>query len=536
MSEANQDASIEPGRRRRQRRTFAALLVLILLGALAVRAVPLGVGLPYPAYVDEQDTLRPAAQMIAGPTWDPGAYNYPPLTMYATVALAGVFDLRPGGGRLGADARSTIHQPIESRIDSTETIVAGRLFVLLCSVGTVLVSALLATRLWGRRAGIVTALVTATMPALVTRGAIVVVDTPAAFFATCSLLCASSVRSSRHRAWWAVAAGASAGLAAAAKYPSVAVILAALIVIALDRPRPAKPRLALMGISLAACVGAAVLAAPTLALRTGRVLDELERQSHIYANTATSSYWHDLLLGREVGPVLLVLAAVGGVLLVRSARTRPLMYGYVAFAVALLAQIARYPYQPFRNILPLLPFLGIAASVGIVAAADTLAKSRQTSGPTRAGLIGVAGVGLCGLMVVSGARRYIDTRIDITDSRVQTRQWLLTHVHPGAHVLVAAELAIPPSELDRIPAHVTVHPLAMKLTRRQTASFDYVVVGDRSTSAKWRAGLRDRKTVTHFGQTYTQVNPRSYRPQQQIIRVFAPPGTQDPRSCFPFCG
>jgi hypothetical protein len=166
---------------RRSNRVFVASLLVVLLAAVGLRALPLTSGLPYPSYVDEHFVLRPAAGMIADRTWEPASYNYPPLTMYATVAASAVLHILPGGGSVGAAARTTIDQPIASRIDSTDLIVAGRLVVLIFSAGAVLLAALLALRLMGRRAAIIAALLTAAIPALVTRGAIVIVDTPAAF-------------------------------------------------------------------------------------------------------------------------------------------------------------------------------------------------------------------------------------------------------------------------------------------------------------------------------------------------------------------
>lgn len=522
--------------RGRSRRIFGALLFVIALGALAVRAPVLGAGWPYPSYVDEHFTLRPAAQLIAGTTWDPGAYNYPTLTMYATVLGSAALDLRPGGGNLEQDAQSTVGQPITPSIHSTEMIIAGRLAVLLCSVGTVLASALLAARLRGRTAGVIAALATATLPALVTRGAVVIVDTPATFFATCSLLCASFLRTSPRAIWWAGAAGMTAGLAGASKYPVGVVVLAALTVIALEGGRPLRDRLRLSGVALVAGAGAAVVAAPTLLLRAREIYEELSRQSGIYADKSTTSFWQELVTGQEVGPVLLVLAVIGGFVLVRSAPTRHLVIGYGVFGVALLAQVARYPFQPFRNILPLLPFLAVAASVGIVGMVDALGKVVSMNRLARAGIAGALGIGLCSLMVSAGARYYVDTRVDITNTRVQAREWLRARVGPGDDVLFATELALLPSELARIPARVTEQSLAKVLTAGDLSSFEYVIVGDFPTAAEWRPALVDRQVATRFGEVPTLVHPRSYRAPQQIIRVFAGPGTQDPRKCFPLCG
>ena len=218
----------------------------------------------------------------------------------------------------------TIDFRYQAIIQSQDLIRAGRLAVLLFAAGTVLVTALLAARLVGRRAAVVAGIIAATMPALVTRSAIVVVDTPAAFFATACLLCVAYMRTGERPVLWASAAGAAAGFGTASKYPTGVVIFAVLTVIALWRDRPIEYRLKLAGAAVVVAGIAAIVGAPTLLFRAHTVLSELRTQSHIYASkTSIDSYWDSLRDGREVGPLLLVVSAV--------------------FAVALAGPLLRYP-------------------------------------------------------------------------------------------------------------------------------------------------------------------------------------------------
>ena len=527
---------MSPAPPRLSNRLFAGALLAIVLAAIAVRAMPLRSGLPYTAYVDEHFTIRSAAGMIADRTWEPNTYNYPTLTMYANVAASAVLHVLPGGGSVEDGARATVRQPYASNIFSTDLILGGRLAVLAFSGGIVLVSALLAARLRGRGAGIVAALLTATMPALVTRSAIVVVDTPATFFTTASLLCASYAQKARRAILWAAIAGAAAGLAAAAKYSAGVVILAALAVIALSSGRSVGDRLRMAAASIAACAVAAVVGAPTLLLRTREVVDELNLQSDIYRSRTSTTYVHELFAGKEVGLLLVVVAVIGCLELLRSARTRPVVIGFLVLGVTVVAPFARYSYQPFRNVLPTLPVLAIAAAVGVVAIADAVRRLAHLSRRAHVSVAGAISLALCGVMIASGTQYFFGSRINIIDSRIHARQWLTDQVDRDDTVLVASELAFLPSELARIPGHVTVRSLTTTQSSVDAAGFNYVVVGDRRRATNWGKALNDRRILAEYGTRVTYIDPVSFRLRGQTIRVFDARGTQDIDECFPYCG
>ena len=388
----------------------------------------------------------------------------------------------------------------------------------------------------GRGAGIIAALFTATMPALVTRSAIVIVDTPATFFTTASLLCAGYAQKARQALLWAAMAGAAAGLAAAAKYSAGIVILAVLTVIALSSGHTLRDRVRMTFASLAACAGAAVIGAPTLLLRTREVVDELRTQSDIYQSKTTTSYVHELFTGKEVGALLVVVAVIGCIELLRSARTRPMMIGFLVLIVMVIAPFARYSFQPFRNILPVLPILAVTAAVGVVAIADALRKLAHLSHRAYMTLAGAISLALCGALIASGMQYYFDSRIDIVDSRVNARQWLTDQLDRNDTVLIADEVAFLPSELARIPGDVTVRSLTMTQQPADVSGFNYIVVGDFRSAQKWRKALVDRRVLMQFGLRATHLDQLSFRLRGQTIRVFDVQGTQDVNACFPYCG
>jgi dolichyl-phosphate-mannose-protein mannosyltransferase len=518
--------------RRRRNFAFAAVLLAIVAAATCVRAIPIRAGFPYSSYVDEQAVIRPVANMIANRTWKPGAYDYPPLTMYAATVVAVGLQLLPGGGSIAAAARATVRDPIEANIHSTDLLLSGRLAVLAFGTATVVLCALLALRLSGRRAAVVAALLAALTPALVSRSAISIVDTPAACFTTASLLCASHIDPRRRMLPWALLAGVAAGFATATKYPAGTVILATFTVIAFATECPLRTRLEAMVASALAAVGVAMLAAPTLLFQRRDVLAGIRGDSAFY-DTKTATYWHELVSGKEVGVPLVALAVVGLAFLVHRRRTRPLAVGYTVFATVLVVALARYPFQPFRNVLPIVPFLSVAAAVAIVSGTDGLRRAARPA--LRTGLVAAVALLVAVSMAASGWSPYRQ-RMDAHDDRIETREWLAQHVQPGDRILVAQELAFVPSELRRLGVPTTVQSLTRGVSPGKSARYDYVVVGDRASTRAWRNTIANRRLVASFGFGRTYLDPSSYRQPAQLVRIFAARGTRDPSQCFPFCG
>ena len=186
-------------------RTLVAALVIV--GAV-LRALPMTAALPYLAYVDEGHVLHSVERMLATGTWDPAWYRYPPLLMNAIALVHRATNGGSGAAVAGGSPYYDVVQP-------TSLIVEGRLLVFATAAGTVAMVAWLGARLVGRRVAIVAALLAAVLPALVSRSAIVIVDTPSAFLVTVTLVaCTFLADGGGHGV--ALITGLAAGLAAAA--------------------------------------------------------------------------------------------------------------------------------------------------------------------------------------------------------------------------------------------------------------------------------------------------------------------------------
>jgi Dolichyl-phosphate-mannose-protein mannosyltransferase len=468
---------VTPTTRDRRPRGFVAAVVAILLLALVVRAVALDSGLPYSSYIDEGHFLHPTAHMIANDTFKGGSYQHPyehPSLLYdATAGGAEVYRVLGGTG-IKTGAQVTDRSPYYDIIEPSSLILIGRLVVLMFSLGIVLVTILLAERLIGRRGALMAGALVAVLPAMVSRGAIVIVDTPAAFFVVLTLLLLSRLDTTRRRTLMATMAGASAGLAFTSKYTSAAIIIAVAVVIALQPGWSwvAKGRAAVG--ALVGAVVAAVVTMPDLVFGFSQVLADVRYEANAYTRYDVGHYWEQLPGHLEVGWLVIGLAVVGLVSLLRRPSTRIITLGWIAFLVPFVGYLAAQPYQPVRNLLPGLSFLVIAASEGILVLVRGASRVHPLSRSTRTIVAFAITVAVMLILLGTGVRPYLDANAGVVDTRTQALDWLVDHVQPGQRVLVAEELAMLPDQLERIRGRVVVAPATGSSTANPT-DYDFVV-------------------------------------------------------------
>ena len=188
---------------------------------------------------------------------------------------------------------------------------------------------------------------------------------------------------------------------------------------------------------------------PGLVLRTSAILDAMRIAREAYSVGATDSYLQRLSqAARSSASSSCWWVWPGSVCSsVRGAHDR-LLIAYLVFAIPTVAVLLPSVFQPVRNLVPLIPFLVIAAAtavvnvVGFVGARLHLPRSVQSAGAVAIVLV------LCWSPFQAGTRPYIDVYRALTDTRVTVRRWIETHVHAGDRVLVATELAFLPDELN----------------------------------------------------------------------------------------
>jgi hypothetical protein len=521
-------------------RRLAAVSVLVV--ATTVRAPLVTPSLPYLGYIDEGHVLHHVAGLLRAGGWDPGWYAYPSLTLYVIAGCVCVLDwiVRAAGGN-GILVHLSTGTDFYDFVTPPALIVTGRLVVLAASMGIVFLGMALAHRLAGERARLIAGLFLALCPALVQRSPIVIVDTVAAALALGALLAAlrllpdSASNSPRVLPYrWALAAGALSGLAAAAKYPAGAVLLAVLTTIALLRT-PVITRVQLGLMTLAAALGGAVLGMPALVLRPRAVLDALREQALHYANPSIMSPdavpKPSLLVQTferyELGLVLPIVGIVGLAILLGRRETRRVAIPWILFGVALLVPVLSFPFQPFRNVLALVPLLIIAAAM----ACDAVWRLGRAGAFGRSFLsVVVVASFVPGLFLVFRVLGTRDTRVVLVDR-------LAPMLRPEDRVLVVRELAILPAELARLRANTWVVPWNEVRTAAEGSPWNLVVYGRidpggftptqggdvRSEVLEVEAWLESLPRVLRIGSAPTPLNPFFFRSNDELLIVARPP-------------
>jgi hypothetical protein len=520
-----------------------SILWLVLAALAAVlRLGPIASGLPYSDYVDEGHILHPAIRILKSKSFDTSFSTYPPLTSYLTVAaIKGyapfyrIFHHHKLWKDLPAD--QDFHTNLGEHYDLVtppEIIWLGRLVVACLSVGTVIVAGALAKLLGGSRAGFLAMLFTALCPALVSRGSIVIIDTIATFFVLAMLYFCQRLRvfaASNNPAMWrsAAFAGIAAGLAFGAKY-TVGVVFAAVLVTILTLPLAKKSKAILILIAGAGLFTGIFSGAPAVVLHPEKIVEELRGQARFYQTIQSDqSYWSAALSGWEIGVPLMITGLVGIIWMFWNVSTRSVAVSWIAFALLLLSAVVWSSFQPFRNLLSLVPPLCIAAALLCHRLGEYLEHRHRRLAFTP--WLASALILLVALSLAWSSARHLQLRTPHIDTRVRAIDWLQQHATKEETVLGVRELSILPAEWKRIAARSTVVPWfeASDLLERQR--FDYVVTGEfdlryasdpNGWSAyrdRWKAKVSTMRVQADFGQVVTPVVPYLWRTNDERILI-----------------
>ena len=532
--------SSPPGSGRPESNERILWLVLIALAAL-LRLGPIASGLPYIDYVDEGHILHPAIGLLKQKSFDSSIYTYPPLTSYLTVlavkAYAPIYRL-VHRHKLWNDlpAEQDFHTSLGEHYDlitPPEIIWLGRLVVALLSVGTVIVAGALARLLGGARAGFLAMLFVALCPALVSRASNLVIDTTATFFAVSALYFCQRLRllarSPKPQLWsGGICAGAASGLAFAGKFTAGAVFMAVVVTIA-TLPRPKKSKAILILIAGAGLFAGVFCGVPAVVLHPAKIVGELRYITRFYQTVQTGhGYWITAFSGWEIGGPLMIAGLAGIIWMVRNAATRVVVLSWIAFALLLLSAVVWSSFQPFRNVLSLVPPLCLAAALFLTRAGKYL-EQRRGRWPLTAWLA----PGLIALVALSlawSSLRHLQLRTTRIDTRIRAIDWLQQHSTKEQTVLGIRELAILPAEWKRIAATSVVVPW-FEASEILGQRFDYIVTGEfdlryasdpKAWSAYrdgWKAKVSPLPVQAEFGQVVTPVVPYLWRTNDERILI-----------------
>ena len=361
---------------------FAAILV----GAAVLRLVGIRYGLPYGSILDpdEQNVVPRAWRMVHGGGADPRFFDWPTLVTY-------------------------LEAPFQWS-HASPSYLTGRLVVVGLGVLGVAAAWWLGSAAYGTVAGAVAAATTAVATTHVAYSHAAVTDVPLTTFVTVAL--ALLVMNQPELA------GVAIGIATAAKYPGV-LLLVPLAVLTWRR-------WGTLAISVALAVVAFAIASPYAILRAGDAWSALRRVQAQHRR-GWLGFEHDhwsgfAFVGRlwdTLGPVLLIAVAGLAAALVRRRRPADVVLAsfFVAYYVSLLPLHSHFD----RYVLPLVPVCGALAGR----------------------LRGITAVTLLLLVVPLAWSARDDARLVDMDTRVAAAHWIDAHVPKGATIAAESSTALP---------------------------------------------------------------------------------------------
>jgi hypothetical protein len=459
-----------------------AVAIVALGGFLRLRPIP-GT-LPYSDYIDEGYVLNQTIDHLNRRSYNCDYYFYPPLPSYLTAAAMITWnpiywllhghrvykDLPPEGTRMMPLGHNY------NLLAPVDLLVAARLVVAMASIITVIVAGMLAWRLAGSQAALVAMLLCSVCPALVSRGSTMIVDSLATLFASISIYFAERLRSTAtaSRAWRSVVPGAiAAALATDSKY-TAGVVVVPLVLVILTRPFSVREKLRLLSLAGGTMVAAAVWCAPALVLHPAKIWADLQIVTQIYRSVQLPlNYWEAAL--DELGPPLVICGFIGLGAMLISRRLRPVALGWILFAALAILPVVRYKHQPFRNLLPLVPLLCVAAAV-LLASRHVLRGVLQRNRVVALVMTAIAAAIAVKAFTVSSG--FVRDRLSRVDTRVTAIDWLVTHTRPGERVLALRELVFLPAEVARVPASVREVSILEGATPLAAERYDYIIDGE----------------------------------------------------------
>jgi Dolichyl-phosphate-mannose-protein mannosyltransferase len=288
---------------------------------------------------------------------------------------------------------------------------------------TAVAAGVLGTTLEGRRAGLIAGMLTAATYLLVRESHFGTNDALVTLLVTLGLVFCARIAQGGARGDY-LAAGALAGLAFAAKYYGIVL----LVPLALAHGFGSQRRAADVALALAACLVAAVVGFPSLLTEPGRVLQDIYVHLYLQAiggydglDPSGGYVFYARALAIGLGWPLLLTCGVG--LLASLARRERASVVVASLPVVLFAVLGAQQLYFARFALPAIPALLVLACVALA----RLAR--------RSAVVGVAIMALVAAPSLVDAVRF-DVLLTRPDTRTLTRDWIAANVPDGATIAV----------------------------------------------------------------------------------------------------
>jgi 4-amino-4-deoxy-L-arabinose transferase-like glycosyltransferase len=480
--------------------------VLLFLLAFILRAWGARFGLPEAFYhPDEHAIVERASAILRTGDYSPHWFNYPSAYIYIQALTYIPYFLISAARGFGNTIPSTAPYGFYF---------AGRLMTALTGALTVPLVYVLAKRMFGRRAGMISAVLLTFSLLHVVHSHYVTTDVPLAFFVTLSLLF-SYLALEKGELRYTVLAGLFAGLATSTKYPGIIAYLPVLLV---QFFTVEKRTWGLLGQRLGLTVGAFLagffLGTPYAFLELNTFLNSLGAVLGHYSATQPgfegrwTGIWYlsQMLTSADV---LVIAISLGGVAwaLLRHTRKDLLLLSFVV-PYYVLVSIWRIRFE--RNVVALLPLLAILGARFLVEGASSLARKwpamRKWETLVLFGLVALA-VAMPAWAIVG-----FDDALSQRDHRTIAAEWVKTNIPAGSKVVTEA-FSIPLDE-DRFQVVELVRIDSEELEWYGREDIEYVIVSD----GHWSVLSRQRERYAREIATYNDILGRS-----SVLEEFSTP-------------
>jgi 4-amino-4-deoxy-L-arabinose transferase-like glycosyltransferase len=419
----------------------SGLTLAAILGVAAVlRFWALGAGIPYSLGVDEPEIMHRAVQMMKAGDFNPRFFDYPGFYIHVQLVVA---CFRFLAGATAGEWHSL------AQASPNDFYLWGRAVTALLGTATVLVLYLIGTR-WGTRYAALSAGLLAVMPMHVRESHFVLTDVPVTFFVVLTMLLSLRAQEAGRLQTFAVA-GASAGLAAATKYPGILSLLLPLLAVWMTPGiRPSR-----FVTAIAACASAAaafLVAAPYTILDLPGFLNGYAGLARHYSSAplpepAWITYLKHLRIGFNWPAFLLAGAGLllGALRALRGpGRVRWTLL--VMFPAMYFWFVSRQTLVFGRYLMPLIPFLCLLAAIAVVSGVSLL---RRFDIPRTARTALIAGLTVAALL--PPALQAIGFNVDRgrTSTTEQAYLWILENIPKGSKILIESrQLLLAPESYD----------------------------------------------------------------------------------------
>jgi 4-amino-4-deoxy-L-arabinose transferase-like glycosyltransferase len=460
-----------------------AVVLLLTVAALALRLWHIGFGLPSWYHPDEP-IKADKALAIAGGDLNPHYFWHPSFMLYTTAAGLRIAE------HWGAPA------------DVEHAIRAGRVVNALLGTLTIPLTFLLGWRVGGRGIGLGAAALLAVAPLHVFCSHYLKEDVPLTFWVVAAALAALRV-ARRGKSSDYVVAGLLCGAAIATKYTGLLVLLLPYLA---HRERLAPDPRQLRRFGMAAAAGFLLLTPYALVDLFEFVQGVAHEGASVIAGKKTSAvsplpFLWTFHLRYSIAPGLgwaaTGLALAGFVLALR--RATPAHRLLTAFVALGYTVFENSPYKPPPNfdryVVPLLPFLAVLA---------LLAVSELRKRSTALAIIVLA------LALVEPATRTVALlRAVEPDTRALARQWLESHVAPGARIVLEGELVTDEGApviayTPQLTGPDVTYTFSLARLGEPLSRFDYAVASSFIYDRFIRFGAGDSETQAFYRRLFTR--------------------------------